>query len=83
MSNLPPFLAENTPEIIWEHYIKTEFGNNIYIGVNMKTKEFFACSDRSPWFYVPADSQERVEQQIKFVLEAYKKYLSNLMTKVF
>ena len=65
-------------EIVWEHYLKTEFGNNIFIGFNRKTKEFTACSDASPWFFVPPDKQDRVEAQIKYMLEAYKEYRQKL-----
>jgi hypothetical protein len=66
---------EKLPEIIWEYYMKTKFGNSLYIGAIPATNEFKVCSDAEPWFHVPADKFDRVEAQVKFMLEAYDKYL--------
>ena len=66
---------EKPPEIIWDFYMKTKFGNNLFIGAIPVTNEFKICSDAEPWFHVPSDKFERVESQVKFMLEAYDRYL--------
>lgn len=63
-------------EMQWEFYTKTKFGNNVYIGYNPDTKKYRACSDKSPMFCVPEEKMlSRIEEQIKFMLEYYDKYL--------
>lgn len=73
--------GERTPEIVWEFYCKTKYGNNIFIGAIPKTNEFKACSDAEPWFHVPADQFDKVESQIKFMLEAYGDYRKLVVVK--
>ncbi len=70
-----PELNKRPPEVIWEFYCKTKFGNNMHIGHIVKTNEFKATTDAEPWIIIPADKFEVVEKQIKFALAAYEQYL--------